>query len=68
MRLIAQIQRWFGRDIPLAMLFQEGTIERLAAVLSRQVDALPQSPLVKIQAGDPAKYPFSVSIRPMEPC
>lgn len=57
-RLIAQIQRWFGRDIPLATLFQEGTIERLAAVLSRQVDALPQSPLVKIQSGDPAKYPF----------
>jgi len=57
-RLIAQIQRWFGRDIPLAMLFQEGTIERLAAVLNRQGDTLPQSPLVKIQSGNAAKQPF----------
>ncbi len=56
-RLMAQIQRWFGRDLPLATLFQEGTIEHLAALLSQQIDTRPSSPLVKIQASG-TKLPF----------
>jgi thioesterase domain-containing protein/acyl carrier protein len=56
-RLMAQIQRWFGRDIPLATLFQQGTIEHLATLLGQQVETLPQSPLVKIQSIG-TKLPF----------
>jgi len=48
-RLIAHIQRQFGRRLPLATLFQETTIERLADVLRRQPDPRTWSPLVPIQ-------------------
>ncbi|MEW6734673.1 MAG: thioesterase domain-containing protein, partial [Acidobacteriota bacterium] len=48
-RLIAKIKNLLGRHIPLATLFQEATIERLAVFLRQQVDPLPSSVLVKIQ-------------------
>jgi amino acid adenylation domain-containing protein len=56
-RLMAQIQKWFGQDLPLATLFQEGTVERLAASLTQQSGGVSLSPLVKIQPNG-AKPPF----------
>ncbi|MUG94289.1 amino acid adenylation domain-containing protein [Scytonema sp. UIC 10036] len=47
--LIAQIKQQFGKDIPLAILFQNPTIEELAEVLQKDANALSSSPLVAIQ-------------------
>ncbi|MBI1877085.1 MAG: AMP-binding protein, partial [Chloroflexi bacterium] len=48
-RLMAQIHKQFGQDLPLATLFQGATIEHLAGVLHRQSESLAYSPLVAIQ-------------------
>ncbi|GAX38795.1 amino acid adenylation domain-containing protein [Nodularia sp. NIES-3585] len=47
--LMTQIKRQFGKDIPLAMLFQHPTIEDLALVVQKDTDASAWSPLVAIQ-------------------
>ena len=49
-RLMARIRERFGRELPLALLYQEPTAEKLATALA--ADAVPgPSPLVEIQAG-----------------
>jgi len=48
-RLIARIQCTFGKNLPLATLFEAPTIEQLADILRRQTDSLGWSPLVAIQ-------------------
>ncbi len=48
-RLMAQIQEQFGKNIPLSILFQGGTIEHLASALQQHDISLGQSPLVAIQ-------------------
>ncbi|MCP4660258.1 MAG: non-ribosomal peptide synthetase, partial [bacterium] len=48
-RLMARIRREFGRELPLATLFQEGTIEHLAAILRRQTGEMRRKALVAIQ-------------------
>lgn len=48
-RLMTQIQQRFGQEVPLAALFQEGTVAHLAALLRRQTDFRSQSPLIAIQ-------------------
>jgi thioesterase domain-containing protein len=47
-RLMGEIESVFGRNLPLLMLFQEGTIERLASLL-RTGEVRPSSHLVAIQ-------------------
>jgi amino acid adenylation domain-containing protein len=49
LRLVGEIQRQFGRELPLAVLFQKGTVEHLAGVLREQFTATALSPLVAIQ-------------------
>lgn len=49
-RLTAQIQQQFGKNLPLATLFQGATIEQLANILRQQSDSLSWSPLVPIQS------------------
>lgn len=56
-RLMAQIQQQFGKNLPLATLFQSATIEQLANVLRQQTDSLSWSPLVPIQSQG-SKPPF----------
>ncbi|AFZ28250.1 beta-ketoacyl synthase family protein,acyltransferase family protein,phosphopantetheine-containing protein (plasmid) [Cylindrospermum stagnale PCC 7417] len=56
-RLMAQIQRKFGQNIPLAALFQAPTVEKLASVLQETTDSRPWSPLVEIQPRG-SKRPF----------
>ncbi|MDF5726639.1 MAG: amino acid adenylation domain-containing protein [Rhizonema sp. PD38] len=48
-RLIAQIQKQFGYNLPLSTLFQGTTIEKLATILRQQTHSQPSSPLVAIQ-------------------
>ncbi|HEX3131877.1 MAG TPA: amino acid adenylation domain-containing protein, partial [Thermoanaerobaculia bacterium] len=47
-RLLARIQRELGRDLPLSVLFDGGTVERMAALLREDA---PVSCLVPIQPG-----------------
>lgn len=48
-RLMSEIQKQFGRYLPLAILFEKKTIEQLSEVLRQQFESLPHSPLVPIQ-------------------
>ncbi len=56
-RLVAKIEEQFGKNLPLATLFQGQTIEQLATILREPTDSLSWSSLVPIQtSGD--KLPF----------
>jgi FkbH-like protein len=48
-RLMAQIQQQFGKKIPLSVLFQSPTVERLASLLRQQIDSQSSPVLVAIQ-------------------
>ena len=58
-RLVAQIEQRFGKNLPLATLFQNPTIEQLAACL-RQPSSSSWSPLVPIQSGGTQRPFFCV--------
>ena len=47
--LMAQIQKWFGQELPLSLLFEGATIAHLAEVLRGQAAVHTPSPLVPIQ-------------------
>jgi amino acid adenylation domain-containing protein/non-ribosomal peptide synthase protein (TIGR01720 family) len=49
LRLMGEIQKQFGRELPLAVLFEKRTVEQLAEALNQQFETLPHSPLVPIQ-------------------
>ncbi|MEO1375652.1 MAG: SDR family NAD(P)-dependent oxidoreductase, partial [Cyanobacteria bacterium J06635_10] len=59
-RLMAQIQRKCGQNLPLATLFQAPTVEKLASALQQTTDSRPWSPLVEIQPRG-SKRPFFCS-------
>ncbi len=48
LRLMAEVQQHFQRTLPLAILFEKGTIKELAKILREQI-ASPESSLVAIQ-------------------
>jgi amino acid adenylation domain-containing protein len=48
-RLFAQIQKIFGKDLPLATLFQAPTVEQLASILRQEGWSSPWSSLVPMQ-------------------
>lgn len=48
-RLFAQIKKIFGKDLPLATLFQAPTVEQLASILQQEEESAPWSSLVAIQ-------------------
>lgn len=50
-RLVTQIQNRFGEALPLSLLFQQGTIEKLAQQLRQQQPSRPWSSLVEIKPG-----------------
>jgi acyl carrier protein len=56
-RLFNQIQKIFGKDLPLATLFQAPTVEQLANVLHQDGWSLPWSSLVPMQFSG-SKPPF----------
>jgi non-ribosomal peptide synthase protein (TIGR01720 family) len=49
LQLMARTQQVFGKNLPLATLFQKPTVEQLAEVLRQHSPALPWSALVPIQ-------------------
>lgn len=51
-RVMAAIHQRFGCRLPLHVLFEHGTVRRLAELIRRSGQAPPPSPLVKIRAGD----------------
>ncbi len=56
-RLLAQIRKRIGYELPLPSLIEAGTIERLAALLMRESGGTQNSPLVPIQRAG-SKTPF----------
>lgn len=48
-RLFCEIEKTFGKDLPLATLFQAPTVEQLAKILRQQGSSVPWSSLVPIQ-------------------
>lgn len=50
-RLMDRIEQELGKKIPLATLFEEATVERLAAEMLKQEAITPQSTIVEIQKG-----------------
>jgi amino acid adenylation domain-containing protein len=62
-RLFAEIEQVWGQNLPLATLFQQQTIEKLASVLRQEEWSAPWSSLVLIQAG--AEKPPLFCIHPV---
>jgi acyl carrier protein len=58
-RLVEQVQQRFGRDLPLAVLFQGGTVEEMAALL-REEETATASCLVDIHPAGTARPFFCV--------
>ena len=56
-RLMARIQQCFGKELPLATLFEGATVEHLASILRQQAGQPLWSPLVAIQSGG-SNHPF----------
>lgn len=56
-RLLAQIQKRFGQELPLNSLMRASTIEAMADLIREQVGALDWSPIVEIQPQG-SKPPF----------
>ncbi|MCP4654590.1 MAG: amino acid adenylation domain-containing protein, partial [bacterium] len=48
-QLMARVRHRFGRDLPLATLFQEGTVEHLAVLLRQEPGVIRRRALVAIQ-------------------
>ncbi len=49
LRMVAAVRRRVAKDLPISVMLQARTIQRLAAILRRKVPSLTQSPLVAIQ-------------------
>jgi thioesterase domain-containing protein len=60
--LIAEVQKRFGRLLPLATMFEEGTVEHLARVVREQMTPASASPLVAIQPGGSRRPVFFVHV------
>ncbi|WP_414584620.1 amino acid adenylation domain-containing protein [Scytonema sp. PCC 10023] len=56
-QLMARIEQQFKKNLALATLFQNSTIEQLATILRQPIDALNWSPIVPIQPNG-SKRPF----------
>ncbi|MGZ4123078.1 MAG: non-ribosomal peptide synthetase, partial [Tumebacillaceae bacterium] len=56
-RLMAQLKKQFGRDYPMGLLFQGGTIAHMADLLRREGIVQPQTSLIPIQPQG-SKAPF----------
>lgn len=58
--LMARIHQKFGKNLPLAALFQGATIEHLASILRQQTDSLSWSTLIEIQPGGSKRPLFCI--------
>ena len=64
-RLVAQVQKLMGRQIPLSALFRGPTVKSLAQLIQRETEII--DPVVmEIQRGDPRRLPFFAIVPPAE--
>ncbi|HEY6331493.1 MAG TPA: amino acid adenylation domain-containing protein, partial [Blastocatellia bacterium] len=61
-QLMGQIQAHFGKEFPLATLFENGTVERLARILRKGFTAPPNSPLAPMKPGGSRRPLFFVHV------
>ena len=61
-RLMSEIEKAFGQNLPLVSLFRNATIETLAEVLDQNVDSVSWPTLVEIQPGRGKPPLFCVSM------
>lgn len=59
-QLMSRIDEKFGRHLPLASLFEHGTVEQIARSISREETSGQSSPLVCIKPGAPDRNMFFV--------
>jgi thioesterase domain-containing protein/acyl carrier protein len=59
-QLMAKVEQQFGKNLPLATLFQYSTIEQLATILRQPIDAICWSPLVTINSSGSQKPFFCI--------
>jgi phthiocerol/phenolphthiocerol synthesis type-I polyketide synthase E len=57
LRMFSEIERQFGRNLPLSILFEASTLEGIADILREEDWTATWSPLVEIQPGD-SRPPF----------
>jgi non-ribosomal peptide synthetase component F/thioesterase domain-containing protein/acyl carrier protein len=57
-RLFAEIEKTFAKNLPLSVLLKAPTIEQLAKFLREETETIPWSPLVTIQTGTSSKPPL----------
>jgi len=50
-QVVMKLRELFGREIPVAVFYQGGTIEELASLMSTPSPAIPWSPVVRIREG-----------------
>ncbi len=62
--LMVRVRELFGRELPLASLFQAGTVENLAALLRREGEVPPREPLVAITAPSAGGRPPFFCVHP----
>ncbi len=60
-RLLAEIEKIFGKNLPLATLIQAPTVEQLASILRQQGWSAPWSSLVPLQSGGSKRPLFYVA-------
>ncbi|HEY0727372.1 MAG TPA: amino acid adenylation domain-containing protein, partial [Pyrinomonadaceae bacterium] len=56
-RMVAQLSRQLGRELPLALILQKQTVQALAAFLRQEIERQDTSPLIAIQTHGP-RPPF----------
>lgn len=54
--MFTRIEKEFGRQLPMSVLFQAPTLERMASVIRQEHQASPW--IVEVQPGDPSRTPF----------
>ena len=64
-RVLAEVEKTIGRDLPLSALFRGATVESLAILISEHEDE--SDPVVlQIQSGDRGRLPFFAIVPPAE--
>ncbi|MFL6257624.1 MAG: alpha/beta fold hydrolase, partial [Pyrinomonadaceae bacterium] len=58
MRVMALVQRLFGQEFPISLLFEAPTIRQLAEALRQQAGLFSKTPLVRLQTGEVGRRPF----------
>lgn len=64
-RVLVEVEKITGKELPLSALFRGGTVESLAQVISEEQEAL-EPVVTEIQSGDAGRLPFFAIVPPGE--